>query len=779
MSQKQTEDIWKQKAEVLEKENAELKKANAELRQSNEEYRQLLENLNEVLYVLDPDGIIRFITPNVEQIGGYRPEEILGRQFTDFVHPEDLTERFSYFQRIFEGEDLVTEYRYLTKTGLTVWARTHARAKVRNGKVAGIQGILMDISDRKRFEEVLRQSEKKFRDIFDSSGDAILVHDSSWQYVEVNETACSYLGYTRDELLGMTLQDLISSKQVHRVPKLVQKLELAGRGFFEALACCRDGSEIPVEISCRRIEFEGKPCFISMARDISQRLKKEKEYAQILNTSIDGFWVLDSEGRILEANPAAARMLGYTVDEMLDLAVDDINAEDPPEELRTRMRRVREKGSARYETRHRKKDGTVFDVEISTSHLPYTDGHLIVFIRDITDRKKAEERNAHLQAQVLQSQKLESVGRLAGGIAHDLNNLLSPVLGYGELLLRHVGGHATCKRQLESIIDAADRARSLVRQLLAFSRQQMLEFKTFEINQMVTSFEDLIRHTIRENIALHMEMAPGLPAIKGDAGQIEQVLMNLVVNAQDAMPEGGDLTIKTAETHLDESYAQLKEGVRPGRYVMLEVSDTGCGMDAGTMENIFEPFFTTKTKEMGTGLGLSTAYGIAKQHGGNIWAYSEAGLGACFRVYLPAAASAVMKKQTRQAKAPAPAPNGSETVLLVEDEAVVRELVTSMLEMQGYAVAAAANGSQALEAFNNRDESIDLLLTDVIMPDMNGKELYNKISATCPALKVIYMSGYTENVIAYHGVLNPDVNFIQKPFSMNDLNAKIQQVLHQ
>lgn len=779
MSQKPPENTWNQKVEALEKENAGLKQVNAELRQSNEEYRQLLENLNEVLYVLDPDGIIRFITPNVQRIGGYRPEEILGRPFTDFVHPEDLTERFSYFQRIFEGEDLVTEYRYLTKTGRTVWARTHARAKIRDGRIAGIQGILMDISDRKRFEEALQQSEKKFRDIFDSSGDAILVHDSSWRYVEVNEAACRYLGYTRDEMLGLTLKDVISPKQVHRVPKLVQKLEQTGKGFFEALGCCRDGSEIPVEISCRKIEFEGKPCFLSMARDISQRLKKEKEYAQILNTSIDGFWVLDSEGRILEANPAAARMLGYTVDEMLDLTVDDINAEDPPEKIRKRIRRVRNKGSARYETRHRKKDGTVFDVEISTSHLPYTDDHWIVFIRDITDRKKAEEKNAQLQAQVLQSQKLESVGRLAGGIAHDLNNLLSPVLGYGELLLQNVGGNATCKRQLDSIIEAAERARALVRQLLAFSRKQMLEFKTFDLNQLLTDFENLIRRTLRENIALHMEMASDLPAIKGDAGQIEQVLMNLVVNAQDAMPDGGELTIKTTETQLDESYTQFKEGVRPGRYVMLEVNDTGYGMDAETLENIFEPFFTTKTKEMGTGLGLSTAYGIVKQHGGNIWAYSEAGLGTCFRVYLPAAARAGMKEETGQANAPAPAPSGSATVLLVEDETVVRELVTSMLEMQGHTVAAAENGSQALEAFNNREGVIDLLLTDVIMPDINGRELYKKISETCPDLKVIYMSGYTEDVITYHGVLNPDVNFIQKPFSMNDLNSKIQKVLHQ
>ena len=779
MSQKQPKDAWRRTVEALEKENAELKKANAELRQTNEEYRQLLENLNEVLYVLDPDGRIAFITPNVEQIGGYRPKELIGRPFTDFVHPEDLTERFSYFQRIFDGEDLVTEYRYQTKSGRSVWTRTHARAKIRDGEVTGIQGILVDISDRKRFEEALRQSEKKFRDIFDNSGDAILIHDSSWQYLEVNQTACRHLGYTRDELLGRSLKDVISPKQVHRIPKVIQKLEQAGEGFFQALACGKDSREIPVEINSRRIEFEGKPCFVTLARDISQRLKKEKEYAQILNTSIDGFWMVDSRGCILDANPAAARMLGYTPEEMLELGIADIDAVDSPEAIQRHIQHVRQEGSARFATRHRKKDGTVLDVEVSTSYLPYTDGHLLVFIRDITERKAAEERNIQLQAQVLQSQKLESIGRLAGGIAHDLNNLLTPVLGYSELLLAYVGGNEACKRQLDNIIEAAERARALVRQLLAFSRQQMLEFKAFDLNDLLSDFESLIRRTLRENIALHMVRVPSLPPIKGDAGQVEQVLMNLVVNAQDAMPEGGDLTIKTAETHLDESYAQLKEGVRPGRYVMLEVSDTGHGIDAETLENIFEPFFTTKEKEMGTGLGLSTAYGIVKQHGGNIWAYSEAGLGACFRVYLPAAPHAAEKEDAEQPKAPARASSNGETVLLAEDEAVVRNLVASMLHMQGYTVIAAESGSQAIEAFNSQEGSVDLLLTDVIMPDMNGKTLYNAVSEACPDLKVIYMSGYTEDVIAHHGVLDADVNFIQKPFSMDDLNAKIQKVIQQ
>jgi CheY-like chemotaxis protein len=305
----------------------------------------------------------------------------------------------------------------------------------------------------------------------------------------------------------------------------------------------------------------------------------------------------------------------------------------------------------------------------------------------------------------------------------------------------------------------------------------MLEFKPFDVNEHLQDFRSLMRHTLREDIEIRMNLADALPLVNGDTSQMEQVLLNLVVNAQDAMPQGGALTIETASVWLDESYARLKKGVTPGRYVMLAVSDTGQGMTSDILENLFEPFYTTKEKEMGTGLGLSTVYGIVKQHGGNIWAYSEPGLGATFKIYLPVSTDSPEPEPSAAEEAPLPDRTGTETVLLVEDEEIVRELVCSMLEMQGYEVLSAENGKDALSLLKTYEGPLDLLLTDVVMPDMNGKELYERISRAYPDLGTIYMSGYSENVIAYHGVLKPGVNFIQKPFSVNDLAARIREVL--
>jgi PAS domain S-box-containing protein len=755
-----------------------LEQEKEELRQSNEAYRQLVENLNEVLYTLDLKAVVTFITPNVEKISGYRPEEIVGRRFTDFVHPGDLTaHRFDAFQKILAGENHITEYRYLSKKSETVWVRSNARAIVRNGEVVGIQGMLVDISDQKRFESALRQSERKFRDIFDSSGDAILIHDKEGRVLEANAPALDWMGYTREELVRLTLRDIVHPKRLHLLPGRLKTIDRTGREVFESIVWGKDGREIPVEINSRKIEYEGRTCFLSLARDISRRLEKETEYAQILNTSIDGFWVVDMEGRILEVNPAAARMLGCSQAEMLHLYVDDIDAVETREQIRQRMDRIRKEGSARFETRHRRTDDAVIDVEVSSSYIPHSGGRLLAFLRDITERKQTEAEKARLQEHFHQVQKVESVGRLAGGVAHDLNNLLSPILGYGELLLDQEGPDAAWKTRICRIIDAAERAKALVRQLLAFSRQQMLEFKPFDVNEHLQDFRSLMRHTLREDIEIRMNLADALPLVNGDTSQMEQVLLNLVVNAQDAMPQGGALTIETASVWLDESYARLKKGVTPGRYVMLAVSDTGQGMTSDILENLFEPFYTTKEKEMGTGLGLSTVYGIVKQHGGNIWAYSEPGLGATFKIYLPVSTDSPEPEPSAAEEAPLPDRTGTETVLLVEDEEIVRELVCSMLEMQGYEVLSAENGKHALSLLKTYEGPLDLLLTDVVMPDMNGKELYERISRAYPDLGTIYMSGYSENVIAYHGVLKPGVNFIQKPFSVNDLAARIREVL--
>jgi len=393
-----------------------------------------------------------------------------------------------------------------------------------------------------------------------------------------------------------------------------------------------------------------------------------------------------------------------------------------------------------------------------------------LFAEDITERRALEH-------QLRQSQKMEAVGRLAGGIAHDFNNLLMVILGYSEFLLERLGAEPHLRGPAQEISSAAERASSLTRQLLAFSRKQMLAPRVVNLNDVATENIKMLTRMIGEDIDLVMVPAPGLWAVRADAGQIDQVIMNLAVNARDAMPSGGKLTLETSNVTLDEEYARFHAPLRPGEYVMMAISDTGAGMDSETQSHIFEPFFTTKGTK-GTGLGLSMVYGIVKQSGGYIWVFSEVDKGTTFKIYLPRVSS------TGEPAAQIAAPidyrkvePGTETILLVEDEANLRYLARQYLEKQGYKVIEAADGAVAMQIAVAHEATIHLLLTDVIMPGMNGRELAQRISEIRPNAKILYMSGYTENVIGHDGTLDAGVRLLQKPFNLRDLKSKVREVL--
>jgi two-component system cell cycle sensor histidine kinase/response regulator CckA len=399
-------------------------------------------------------------------------------------------------------------------------------------------------------------------------------------------------------------------------------------------------------------------------------------------------------------------------------------------------------------------------------------------LRDAEDRrqhKKAEEALRKSEEQLRQSQKVEAIGRLAGGIAHDFNNLLTIINGYTELLLARLPPQDRTSRDINEIRKAGMRAASLTRQLLAFSRKQILEPKVLDMNAIVVELEKMLRRLIGEDVRLTIAQAPGLRRIKADPGQIEQVIMNLVVNARDAMPQGGNLTLETANVDLDEAYAARHVGVRSGAYIMLAVSDTGSGIDKESMSHIFEPFYTTKGPGKGTGLGLSTVYGIVKQSGGNVWAYSEPGRGTTFKIYLPQAEGTV-DRQPRDGQHAGIA-RGSETLLLVEDQKELRELVREMLQMNGYTVVEAGDGLEALEICQKHEGRIDLMLSDVVMPQMGGRELAQRLATIRPEMKVLYMSGYTSNAIVHHGILDPGTALLQKPFTPDSLARKVREVL--
>jgi two-component system cell cycle sensor histidine kinase/response regulator CckA len=498
--------------------------------------------------------------------------------------------------------------------------------------------------------------------------------------------------------------------------------------------------------------------------DEHYRLLFERNPAGILRNAPDG--------RILECNDAAVSIFGLTAkEELVGRNIRDFFA-DPGDRERI-LARLRSEGVVtNLEIRLRRSDGSISWV-LAGMTLIAGDAERAEFIEglfhDITERKRLED-------QLRQSQRMEAIGRLAGGVAHDFNNLLTAILGYSDLLYNQLPEDSPLRGEADEIRKAAHSAAALTRQLLAFSRKQLLVPEIVNPNELVSGMEKMLRRLIGEHIEVSTALDPALAAVKADPGQLEQVIMNLAVNARDAMPRGGKLTIETANVELDESYARNRSGVvPPGAYVLISVSDTGMGMDETTRAQVFEPFFTTKEKGKGTGLGLATVYGIVKQSGGSIWVYSEPGKGTSFKIYLPRAEES--KRKEKAAARPEPMARGTETVLLVEDEDAVRTLARLALEAAGYRVLEARHGGEALSIAEGHDGKIDLMLTDTVMPGMGGPELAGRMASLRPETRALFMSGYADDAVFRHGILESKARFLQKPFTAGVLTRKVREVL--
>ena len=508
--------------------------------------------------------------------------------------------------------------------------------------------------------------------------------------------------------------------------------------------------------------------------------QSEERYRDYFENAKDAIYVHDLTGHYIMVNKAGEDLIGYSREEILRMRISDVVPRHYLDQIHTRLKeKLADHSLTIYECEAIRKDGSRVPIEVS-SRLIYENGVPVAVqgsARDITERKRAEEALRASQLQLQQSQKLEAIGQLAGGVAHDFNNMLTAIMGYTDLSLRRVGLENPIRRNLEETKKAAERAASLVRQLLAFSRKQILEPKVLDLNDVVKDMHKMLTRLIGENIKLATRLETDLGRVKADPCQVEQIIVNLVVNARDAMPRGGRVTIETANILLDAQTAAKHVAVNPGEYVMLTVSDTGSGMDQETQARIFEPFFTTKEVGKGTGLGLSTVYGIVKQSGGNIWVYSEPGFGTVFKVYLPriddaTANSIAMQEQELNL------PRGTETILLVEDEDVVRGLTRKILMQAGYNVLDARGGDEAIRLCATHAGPIDLLLTDVVMPEVSGKEVADRLLELRPTIRVLFMSGYTDEAIVQHGVLDANVKFIQKPFTWIALTKKVREVLN-
>jgi PAS domain S-box-containing protein len=614
----------------------------------------------------------------------------------------------------------------------------------------------------------------------DSAINGMAIVDASGKHSYVNPAYARMMGYPNPQAMaGRPWREVSNPQDVELVENDIrQALKEHGKWFGPLNVHHPDGTVLPMEMAITALPGGGVVC---VSRDITQRLsaqrgraEAEAKYRALIEhvSAISYIAELGVDGQWLYVSPQVETIFGFPAEEWVTDSQKWIRHVHPEDHQIVIAAEETSNRGERFQAEYRviRKDGRIIWVSDTAVVVTGRDSRRLMegIIVDITERKL-------LEGQLQQARRMEAVGRLAGGIAHDFNNLLTIIKGYTELALARTKVQPELRTDIERIEDASERAAGLVRQLLAFSRRQVLQPKVLDLNSIVVGLDKLLRRLMDEDIEMVTLASKSVGTIKADPGQIEQVIMNLVVNARDAMPDGGRLTIETANVDLDASYAKDHATVRPGRYVMLVVSDTGIGMSADTVAHIFEPFYTTKESGRGTGLGLSTVYGIVKQSGGYIWVYSEPGKGSAFKVYLPRVDEPA--EALPRGKAPAANRKGTETVLLVEDDPQVRELTRTVLAAQGYFIIEAASPEDAERICENDRAETHLLLTDVIMPGMSGRELAKRLTARLPRLRVLYMSGYTYNIIAHGGTLEAGVAFLQKPFTPSALVEKVREVL--
>jgi two-component system, cell cycle sensor histidine kinase and response regulator CckA len=773
----------------------ERKKIEEALRRSEERYRTILENMREGYWETDLAGNFTFVNDAECRIAGTPREQLIGTnnlQYTDETTAKKMHEVFSGIYRTGEAVERY-EFEFIRINGTKGFAECSASLiRDEQDKPIGFRGVTRNITERKRAGEALRQSEERYRTIIENIQDGYFENDLAGNFTFVNDAECVSLGYTRDELIGMNNRRYTDKETAKKLFQVYNKLYRTGEPVkgLDLEVIRKDGTKAFDELSVSLIrDSEGKPVgFRGVSRDITERKRaeealrrSEERYRTILEDIQEPYFENDLAGNVTFCNDAMCKSLQYTKEELIGMNYRQYEDEK-------NARRLRELYNGLYRTGKPieildaeviRKDGTKANYDASVSLVKDSEGKPIGFrgvSRDITERKRAEEEKLSLQEQLRQSQKMEAIGQLAGGVAHDFNNLLTVIKGYSQLSLLDLKKNDPLRGNIQEIEKATQRATDLTRQLLAFSRRQILDFKVLDLNALLKDLEKMLRRIIGEDIELVALLSEDLGRVKIDPSQIEQVIFNLAVNARDAMPSGGKLTIETANAELDEVYAHAHADVIPGHYVRLSVSDTGVGMSQEVKEKVFEPFFTTKEKGKGTGLGLSMVYGIVKQSNGNIWVYSEPGRGTAFKINLPRIEEELDTLRGRDETDFSP--GGSETVLLVEDDELVRDLAHRLLKQQGYRVWEAANGEEALRVAREHDgETIHLLLADIVMPQMGGKELADQLKILRPDVKVLYTSGYADDAIVHHGVLDPGTHFLQKPFSLKTLSHKVREVL--
>jgi PAS domain S-box-containing protein len=773
---------------VLANDITERKLADRKIRESEERYRIVAETANDVIITIDEHSSILFVNSAMEKTLGYKPEELIGNNLSIIV-PERLRAAHSFGMN-----------RYMQTGRKSIpWSGLEIQALHRDGSEKQIEisfseyhennkrfftSVIRDITERKQAQQIILESEEKYRSIVETANEGIWLADVESVTTYVNRQMAEMLGYTVDEMVGRPIFDFIFEDDFSAAKhKVTQRIEgISETNEFRLRK--KDGSEIITQYNANPIRNQAGEIvgFLSMNTDITERKnaatalrEAEDKYRNLVESSPAIVYLAEPHPPFspIYVSPNVTRF-GYTAEEWFDrpdMWVSLIHDEDRARVLRATENAVAQGEETDMEYRVVAKDGAIVWLHDKGRFVLDEQGNKTGWQGMMVDITK----NKELEDQLRQSQKLESVGLLAGGIAHDFNNMLTAINGYSELTMRKMGENDPLRRNILEIKKAGQRSADLTHQLLAFSRQQILQPIVLDLNETIVDTIKMLSRLIGEDIQLTTTLNPNTGLVKVDQGQISQIIMNLAVNARDAMPQGGKLTIETANIFLDPDYARKHVGVLPGAYVMLAVSDTGSGMSRQTKEHIFEPFFTTKEIGQGTGLGLATVYGIVKQSGGSIEVYSEESVGTTFKLYLPRVANRAVELENKDISFDLP--KGTETILLVEDEEMVRNLSRTILEECGYTVFEAHNGLEALKICEQRDYKFDLLMTDVVMPEMGGRELADLLKEKLPDLQVLFTSGYTDDAVVRHGVIELGTNFIQKPFTPDLLAKKIWELL--
>jgi PAS domain S-box-containing protein len=716
---------------------------------------------------------------------GYSQRQILKMDFFQITHAQDRELNTRYKKRLQTGSDEYISFqeRFIHKDGHVMWvAVTVSAIRYTDSKSLCFLNFVQDMTN-----GILTASELRNRRLFESARDGIVILDaSSGRIIDVNPALEELCEYSREYLLGQRLVDIGLFPDAESCENVMGALQKQGSARYEQLTLrSKSGSPRDVELVGSAFQVDGRTAIQCNIRDLGASrvsealLESEERFRVTFDQVAVGIAQIAPDGRLVRINQKYCDIVGYTAEELLQHGLQAITH---PDDLALDYRYIRralcgEIKSYSIDKRYRRKNGTLFWVNVTNNLIAGPSGEPKYFIsvvqdisvfQDITHRK-------HLQEELLQARKMEAIGRLAGGIAHDFNNLLTVITGYCGIILPRLQEQNPLRHEIVEIKTAGERAAALTAKLLAFSRRQVAQRKVINLNTVMGEIQGLLRRLLGEDIEFAVHVEPGLGLVEADEGQIGQVIMNLAVNARDAMPTGGNLSIKLSNVNLDAEYARKHVGIQAGRYVMLSVSDTGCGMDAETQARIFDPFFTTKQEGKGTGLGLSTVYGIVKEHDGHVDVDSVVGVGTTMRVYLPrvegpAEANATVPGQPQRTA-------GTETILLVEDDDQLRHMVAEILHLAGYTVLEAENGLKALQLAQGQVRPIHLMLTDVVMSGMNGCALAEKMMSSRSCNAVLFMSGYTGDANALRDAVPREAPILIKPFTPEQLLLKIRSVL--